>query len=182
MRQFTALELEAETLENIRRLLETLRPTAPIQWSPAGNLHITTKFIGEWPLARQPELQNALAGLPRRSPIVVSLRKVGFFPNRRSPRVFWCGIEAPGLVELAADTDNATAGLGIPRETRPFSAHLTLARIRERVTLDDTLHRAAAALPSLDFGQFEARRFFLYESQLRRGGSVYTKLAEFALS
>ena len=69
-------------------------------------------------------------------------------------------------MELAADTDNATAGLGIPRETRPFSAHLTLARIRERVTLDDKLNRAVAALPSLDFGQFEARRFFLYETAI----------------
>jgi 2'-5' RNA ligase len=182
MRLFTALEIEAEALENIRLLLERLRPTAPIQWSPAGNLHITTKFIGEWPRERLLELQTALAGLPRRSPIVVSLRKVGFFPNPRSPRVFWCGIEASGLAELGADTDNATAGLGIPRETRPFSPHLTLARIRERVVLDDRLRRAVAALPSLDFGQFEARRFFLYESRLRRGGSVYTKLAEFALT
>ncbi|MGP8246515.1 MAG: RNA 2',3'-cyclic phosphodiesterase [Bryobacteraceae bacterium] len=181
MRLFTGLELEAEALENIRRLLEKLKPTAPVQWIPAGNLHITTKFIGEWPRERLAELQTALAGLSRRSPIVVSLRQAGFFPNPRSPRVFWCGIEAPDLAELAADTDDATARLGIPRETRPFSPHLTLARIRERVTLDK-LHASIAALPSLEFGRFEARRFFLYESQLRRGGSVYTKLAEFALT
>jgi 2'-5' RNA ligase len=171
MRLFTALELEPATMENVKRLIERLRPTAAIGWSPAGNLHITTKFIGEWPPERLPELRTALAGLPRRSPIQVSLRKVGF----------WCGIEAPGLAELATDADNATAGLGIPRETRPFSPHLTLARIREPAALDK-LHTAAGALPSLEFGQFESRSFFLYESQLRRGGSVYTKLAEFALT
>jgi 2'-5' RNA ligase len=181
MRLFTALELEPATMENVKRLIERLRPTAAIGWSPAGNLHITTKFIGEWPPERLPELRTALAGLPRRSPIQVSLRKVGFFPNPRSPGVFWCGIEAPGLAELATDADNATAGLGIPRETRPFSPHLTLARIREPAALDK-LHTAAGALPSLEFGQFESRSFFLYESQLRRGGSVYTKLAEFALT
>jgi 2'-5' RNA ligase len=181
MRLFTGLELEASVLESIERLLDQLRHTAPIQWTSAANLHITTKFIGNWPGQRLPELQTKLAGLPRRSPISISIRNLGFFPNARSPRVFWCGIEAPGLAELAADTDDATAALGIPRETRPFSPHLTLARIRDRVSLDK-LHAAIAALPGRDFGQFEARRFFLYESQLRRGGSVYTKLAEFALT
>jgi 2'-5' RNA ligase len=181
MRLFTGLELEAETLKTIARLLDSLRHTAPIQWTSAANLHITTKFIGEWPEDRLPELQAKLAGLPRRSAISVSIRNLGFFPNPRSPRVFWCGIEAPGLAGLAAETDDATASLGIPRETRPFSPHLTLARIRDRVALDK-LYSAIAGLPSVEFGHFEARRFFLYESQLRRGGSVYTKLAEFALT
>jgi 2'-5' RNA ligase len=115
MRLFTGLELEAEALENIRRFLERLRRTAPIQWTPAGNLHITTKFIGQWPRERLPDLQTALAGLPRRLPIAVSIRGVQFFPDNRKPRVFCCSVEAPGLKELAADTDNAIAGLGIPR-------------------------------------------------------------------
>jgi 2'-5' RNA ligase len=180
MRLFTGLELEAEVLENIRRFLEKLRHTAPIQWTPAGNLHITTKFIGKWPQERLPELQTALAGVRCRLPIAVSVRGVQFFPDNRKPRVFCCEVEAPGLKELAADTDNATARLGIPRETRTFSPHLTLARIRERLDLGE-MSRAIMA-STLDFGQFEARRFFLYESQLRPGGSVYTKLAEFALT
>ena len=106
---------------------------------------------------------------------------MGFFPNARSPRVFWCGIDAPGLAELAADTDRATAALGIPTENRAFSAHLTLARIKERLDLEP-LQKAITALPSLEFGACEARSFFLYRSQLRRGGSVYTKLAEFPLA
>ena len=61
------------------------------------------------------------------------IQRVGFFPNPHSPRIFWCGIEAPGLDELAADTDAATAALGIEREKRAFSPHLTLARIKEAV-------------------------------------------------
>jgi 2'-5' RNA ligase len=55
-----------------------------------------------------------------------------------------------------------------------------LARIQERIDLGEMARMLMAS--SLDFGQFEARRFFLYESQLRPGGSVYTKLAEFALT
>ena len=80
------------------------------------------------------------------------IRKVGFFPNPHAPRVFWCGIEAPGLEALAEHTDGATAALGIARETRAFSPHLTLARIKERLNLQP-LREAVAGLR---FARFRA--------------------------
>ncbi|MGA2724816.1 MAG: RNA 2',3'-cyclic phosphodiesterase [Bryobacteraceae bacterium] len=181
MRLFTGLDLPAEVVHNLERLLERLRPTARIHWSLPANLHITTKFIGEWPEERLTELEAALAALESRPPIAVDIRKVGFFPNPHAPRVFWCGIEAPGLEALAEHTDRATAALGIAREARAFSPHLTLARIKERLNLQP-LREAVAGLASLDFGQFQAASFFLYQSTLRPSGSVYTKLAEFPLA
>ena len=177
MRLFTGLDLPDKVVGSLRELLDRLRPTARIQWSPPENLHITTKFIGEWPEPRLEELKSLLAALPLRDPIPVHIRKVGFFPNPHSPRVFWCGIEAPGLDALAADTDRATGTLGIPAETRPFSPHLTLARIKEKTDLQP-LREIVAAQPSLDFGRFTVSRFFLYHSRLTPKGSVYTKLAE----
>jgi len=180
MRLFVALDLPPEILRSLEALLQTLRPTARIAWSPPANLHITTKFIGWWPDERVDEVKAALAGLPRRAPIAIAIRGLGFFPNPRSPRVFWCGIEGPGLEELAADTDRAMAALGIESEKRAFSPHLTLARIKERVNLQP-LHAAIAALPGTDFGQYQGRSFFLYRSELRPSGSIYTKLAEFPL-
>ena len=181
MRLFTGLDLPAEVVGNLERLLERLRPAARIQWSVPANLHVTTKFIGEWPDQRLAELQDALGTIPARPPIAVRIHELGFFPNARSPRVFWCGIEAPGLAELAAETDRASSSLGIAGETRPFTPHLTLARIKDRLD-PEPLRQAIAALSSLEFGGFEARRFFLYRSQLRPTGSVYTKLAEFPLA
>lgn len=178
MRLFTALDLPADVIANLKQLLDNLRPTARVNWSPPENLHITTKFIGQWPEERLDELQTALSALEPRAAVPVHIRKVGFFPNPHSPRVFWCGIEAPGLEQLAAATDRATAALGIASETRPFSPHLTLARIKERLDLQP-LRETIAGLPSLDFGQFSVDRFFLYLSRLRPTGSVYTKLAEF---
>ena len=90
------------------------------------------------------------------------------------------------MPELAADTDLATAALGIAREKRGFSPHLTLARItttHNRAQLDlEPLHKAIASLATLEFGGFAAGRFFLYQSTLRPAGSVYTKLAEFPLT
>lgn len=178
MRLFTGLDLAPEVAANLERLLAQLRPTARIQWSPPANLHITTKFIGEWPDQRLAELKTALAAVPAREAIPVRIHHVGFFPNPHAPRVFWCGIEAPGLAELAAATDRATAALGVVPETRAFSPHLTLARIKERLNLQP-LREAIAALSELEFGNFVAEGFYLYHSQLRSGGSVYTKLAEF---
>ncbi|MBZ5623965.1 MAG: RNA 2',3'-cyclic phosphodiesterase [Acidobacteriia bacterium] len=181
MRLFTGLDLPDEVVRNLEELLEALRPKARIHWSPPANLHITTKFIGQWPEDRLDELKAALGTLPSRPPIGVRIHKLGFFPNPHSPRVFTCGIEAAGLEALAKDTDSATAALGIESEKRAFSPHLTLARIKDRVDLQP-MRETIAAMPSLEFGRFEATRFFLYQSTLRPSGSVYTKLAEFSLS
>jgi len=181
MRLFTAIDLPAAVLGNLERLLERLRPAARIHWSPPGNLHITTKFIGEWPEARRPELEAALRGVTGFEPIPIALRGLGFFPNPHAPRVFWVGIEAgSALAELARRTDQALARLGVPGETRPFTPHLTLARIKQPVPLT-ALQQAIARLDSLEFGRFSAESFALYLSELRPGGSVYTKLSEFRL-
>jgi RNA 2',3'-cyclic 3'-phosphodiesterase len=185
MRLFTALDLPGDVVRNLEELVARLKPAAPIHWSPPANLHVTTKFIGEWPDARLPELRAALAALPERPQFEVSVSKLGFYPNERGPRVFWCGIEAAGLAALAAETGAATGSLGVAGENRAYSPHLTLARIKDRCDLRP-LHSAIAAIPSLDFGRFTARSFFLFRSQLRdqfrNSGSVYTKLAEFPFS
>ncbi len=179
MRLFTAVDIPDDILRRLDQLIADLRPSARISWSPASNLHITTKFIGEWPEEQGEELIQALRGLPGREAIPIDIRGVGFFPNPRSPHVFWAGVHAPGsLGELARDTDRALSRLGIPPESRAFSPHLTLARIKTPVPLD-RLHQAIAALPSIECGAFTADRFFLYRSKLTPSGSVYTKLSEF---
>jgi len=178
MRLFAGLDLPEQVVENLTGMVAKLRPLAPIAWSAPANLHITTKFIGEWREERLDQLQRALAELPSRPAIEVVIRKLGFYPNGRAPRVFWCGVEAPELPRLAAETDAATARLGVDPEKRAYSPHLTLARIRERQD-SSGFSQAVAALSGQEFGRFTASGFFLYQSRLHPGGSVYTKLAEF---
>jgi RNA 2',3'-cyclic 3'-phosphodiesterase len=182
MRLFTGIDLPGEVLANLERLLDRLRPAARIKWSPPANLHITTRFIGEWPQDRLEELKTALAALPGHAPMAISIAKLGFFPNPHAPRVFWAGIQAPeDLAALAGETDRALEALGLAAERRPFSPHLTLARIKEPAPLRD-LRESIAALDSLEFGHFVADRFYLYQSHVHPSGSVYTKLAEYPLS
>ena len=182
MRLFTGFDLPAEVVRSLDELLDQLRPAARIKWIPPANLHITTRFIGEWPEERLAELRAALAGIPSHAPIPMHIRKLGYFPNPHSPRVVWAGVEAgPDLAALAAETDRALEPLGLQPEGRPFSPHLTLARIKEPVPLQ-RLRETVVALPSLEFGSFTADRFFLYQSRLGPAGSVYSKLAEFPLA
>ncbi len=174
MRLFTAIDLPAEMLERIGEFLARLRPLANLRWTPVENLHITTKFIGEWPEARLEEMKTALGRVPGPGPVAIAIRGVGWFPNTRHPRVFWAGIEAgEPLAVLARATEQALSKLGVPVETRDYSPHLTLARLKEKVRIDDV----AAAAGNPDFGTFQVSSFFLYLSL----NGKYSKLAEFAL-
>ncbi len=181
MRLFTAIALPSKVRGNLERLLARLKPAAPIKWSQAKNLHITTKFIGEWEEERLEELRAALEEIEPVGTIEIAVRGLGWFPNERAPRVFWAGVEAaPGLAELVRRTEERLARLGIPVERRKYSPHLTLARIKGPVNLGP-LRNAVAALPSTEFGSFVADRFHLYLSELTPAGSIYTPLDEFEI-
>ncbi len=181
MRLFTGIDIPYEIRRNLELLLAHLKPKADISWSPPANLHVTTKFIGEWPDGKLGEVKDALKRVAPAGPLKIAVRGLGWFPNPHSPRVFWAGLEAPpGLAALAEATDRELGEIGIPREQRRFSPHLTLARIRRPGGLD-ALQKAIAELPAADFGAWQADRFHLYQSQLHAGGSVYTKLASFSL-
>jgi 2'-5' RNA ligase len=182
MRLFAGIDLPAEVRQNLARLIGRLRPAARVKWSSADSLHVTTKFIGEWPENRLNELVAALGGLPERTPFQIAIGGLGWVPNPREPRVFWAGVHAPpALAELARDTDGVLARLGIPAETRAYSPHLTLARIKDRPPLEG-VHQALAALPSDGFGEFSADRFYLYLSERSASGSLYTKLEEYTFA
>jgi 2'-5' RNA ligase len=181
MRLFTGIDLPAEIKQRLDALIKHLRNYAQINWSPAANLHVTTKFIGEWPPERLDEVAAALRTVTAPSRIDIDIHGLGWFPNPHNPRVFWAAVHAsPSLAELAQATDEALHGLGVELETRPYSPHLTLARIKGPSPLT-ALRQAIAKLESVDFGAFTPSNFHLYRSQPGSGGSVYTKLFDFPL-
>lgn len=181
MRLFTGLEISPAVLDRMDALLKRLKPTARIQWSPIANLHITTKFIGEWPEDKLAELIQTLSAVPRTGSIPIRIGGLGFFPNAKSPRVFWAGVHAPSmLTTLAGETDRALDGLGIAAENRAYSPHLTLGRIKNAEPLN-ALRDAIQSSDPTDFGSFEATCFHLYRSKPGPSGSVYSTLATFPL-
>jgi 2'-5' RNA ligase len=181
LRLFTGIAATKEVDSRLDELVRRLRPLARIRWSPTANFHITTKFIGAWPEARLAELKTALSPLAGRGRFRIAIGGLGFFPNARAPRVFWTGVHggAP-LQDLASATDQVCAKLSVEPEKKPYSPHLTLARINSPADLG-ALHAAIQKDSSPEFGDFEAGAFHLYLSQPGSGASIYTSLAEFLL-
>jgi len=181
MRLFVALEIPSAVRENLGALLKSLRAVSPqTRWVRPENLHVTLKFIGEVLETKLAAIRNALAGARSDQPVTLDFRGLGFFPSEKHPRVFWAGIEAsPNLKTLAADIDRATEKLGIPREQRPFSPHLTLARF-EPPGLPEKLRSAIRENEVRDFGTLHTGQFHLIESKLKPSGAEYTTLESFS--
>jgi RNA 2',3'-cyclic 3'-phosphodiesterase len=196
MRIFIGIDLDPEIRSRIARFLEGVESFAPdARWVRPESLHITLKFIGEQ-TAEQVEAIGQRLRQVEGNAFDLRTGGYGFFPTAKAPRVFWIGVHAGGqLAELAASIDRATAELGIPREDRPFSPHLTLARGgggrrsgSPKWGKGDgpnqtfaVLEKRLAAMGELDFGAMTAHEFILYQSQLSPKGSKYTKLQRFPL-
>jgi RNA 2',3'-cyclic 3'-phosphodiesterase len=195
MRLFIALDIDTAIRERIARFVDGVQAFAPdARWVKPESLHVTLKFIGEQPEPAVERIKQALTTICADA-MQIQFRGYGFFPTAKSARVFWIGIETgPKLAVLATAVDNTTASLGIPKEERAFSPHLTLARGTgasgsPRRHKEDGPNRTfrhlqekLAALPTPEFGTMTARGFFLYQSQLSPKGSKYTKLAQFELN
>jgi len=194
MRIFIGIDLTEEIRARITRFLEGVSGFAPeARWMRPESLHVTLKFIGE----QKPEQVEAVAQrlhAIKSHAIETRMSGYGFFPTLKAPRVFWIGIHAgPALAELAGGIDESLSELGVPRETRPFSPHLTLARAGGRSgdpkwrkgdgpnATFAVLQKRMAAMGELEFGTMTADKFILYQSQLSPAGSKYTKLECFPM-
>ena len=196
MRIFIGIDLDAEVRARIERFLEGVEGFAPdARWVRPESLHITLKFIGEQPPDRVEAITDRLRRVEGNA-FEIRAGGYGFFPTAKAPRVFWIGIHTgPQLAELANSIDMATAELGVPREDRPYSPHLTLARAgagrrsvspkRRKadgpIAIFAVLEKRLAAIGEFDFGTMTANEFILYQSQLSPAGSKYTKLQRFPM-
>ncbi len=185
MRIFIALDIPFEIRARIVEHMERARPyAAGARWARAEGLHVTLKFVGEVKDEKLQQIKTALATV-KAAPFDVSFADAGFFPGAKSPRVFWIGVQGgEALTQLAATIDTATHSAGIAKEERAYSPHLTLARAGSAPDGRDQLKPLAsflAADPAPQFGTMTAREFWLYRSELARGGAKYTKLERFGL-
>jgi 2'-5' RNA ligase len=183
MRLFVALDIPDDVRAAIGALIAKFRHAcSSARWVRIEGAHVTLKFIGEVSAEKTADIKTALANVPFPAPIKMSFRGLGFFPSERRPRVLWVGIEAgPELASLPAAVETALEGLGIAREKREFSPHLTLARFDSPKGLD-ALSESIAKSGPLEFGSSIAQEFHLYQSVLKRGGAEYTRLATYSFA
>jgi 2'-5' RNA ligase len=195
-RLFVALEMPVTWNDALGQLQEKLRaaftaafgPQMPrLRWARPEGIHLTLKFLGETPLSLSAAIDHGLReAVEGVDGFRLQLGKLGFFDDRRGPRVLWVDVEGEqeALRELARRVDFSLSGeAAFPREGRPFQPHLTLARIPEtaarelRFTLADVL--AAVRTPRPGPHRFGA--VSLMRSHLERGGARYERVRSYRL-
>ncbi|MGD0883533.1 MAG: RNA 2',3'-cyclic phosphodiesterase [Thermodesulfovibrionales bacterium] len=183
IRSFIAIPLSVSLKKGIAELLDELKQmNADIKWVPAENVHITVKFLGDVAEDALPAIEEALSKVSasQRS-FTVKLSGTGFFPDKRRPRVLWIDIqEYQGLRELQDLVEESLISLGLKKETKNFSPHLTIGRVRTTKNLS-SLVEAMETLKGRDFGNIEVRLLSLMKSELKPTGAEYKTLAEFNL-
>jgi 2'-5' RNA ligase len=190
MRLFVALDIDPDIRERIATFRNQMRALAPdVRWVGPETFHVTLQFLGE--TRKFDEIRRALKQL-KADALQLSFRGAGFFPNPKSPRVFWVGIQSDQRLQSLADAAAAaTRLLGFERDAGSYTPHLTLARSgsgRSRPVFGERpssgLQRVRdelAKLPLPDFGTMTAHEFYLYESHLSPEGARYEKRASYRL-
>jgi 2'-5' RNA ligase len=182
MRLFLAIEPSGEARSAITGVLaratEALGPAAKaVRWIPPENLHLTLQFLGEVDPVRLEPLAAALQPPAAIEPFPVSLDRFGLFPPAGPPRTIWLGVQngAASVREVHAELGRRLASLRFDLETRPFTPHLTLGRVRDQhrgygAAVRSTL--TAIAVPPIAWRVTQAS---LFESDLSGPRPRYTE-------
>ncbi len=183
-RIFIAVPLPDETAAAVTELVEGVRATGvpgggrDVRWVRLDGLHLTLRFLGPTLEERIGAARAAvLAAASHSGPFDLSIGGAGTFPSAARPRALWLGVQDPlgELERLAVRVDQALVGAGWSPETRPFRAHLTLARadgVPAGAQIGARLAEAAAAFRVI----FGVERVGLFESLTGGGPARYTPL------
>jgi 2'-5' RNA ligase len=184
IRTFICIAIPPSIRDRIDALQKKLRSVgADVSWVKTSNIHLTLKFLGDVPQPGLVAVYSAVTKICQHfGPITLTVGESGGFPSLRNPRVLWVGL--PQLPEslrlLQTRLEEELEREGFPRENRPFSPHLTVARIRSSHNtgpLVEALMREGFAPES-----FQAQQVIVMRSQLNPGASVYTPLAVIPLA
>ena len=181
MRLFIAIALPPETSAALARIREQFAPHAGpgLRWSAAEGWHVALQFLGQ--------VTDAACVLDRlrtihAPPVPIRIDGLGFFDRAG---VFWVGVTlTPGLLALQHLVTTAMRKCGFIPEDRPYSPHITLARVKGRAASRalDPLKKTIAKSKLTLSAEFTAEEFLLYESFPTPEGSRYEVRARFPLS
>lgn len=182
LRAFIAVEIPAEIQQKIQEETAVFRKGihSLVRWVPSQNMHLTLKFLGDVsPNSVEFLMQMLRNEAAHVQSFDIHLAGLGAFPNLKRPRILYIGIQAPAALDaLQRGIEAASRRLGYEAEERPFSAHLTLGRVRQTVTAveQQQIRRAVEGTQVDLLGTARVDSVHLYKSDLNPGGSLYTRL------
>ena len=170
MRVFIAIEVPEELKKKISELQKELNIDG-IKLVEKENLHITLKFLGNVDEDKVDEIKKMLSSIKFEN-FTIKLNKIGVFPNDNYVRVVWIGCDSKELSKLGEDINDALAPMFAKEK---FSAHLTIARVKLKMELNQFLNRHK----NDEFGDFVCSEFKLFKSELTKEGPKYTIIEQF---
>lgn len=188
IRAFLAIELSEDVKSALSELTKQLDRAGIGGLKPVRpeNIHLTVKFFGDVSANRV----DSIVGTIKRAanaiqPFTLRLGNVGAYPNSRNPRVLWVGLDGDvvSLREAHRRMENALVDINIKPDSRKFSPHLTVARLRDRVSPSER-RRAVELLLKAAYQTglpIPVERLSLIRSILRPEGPQYTTLADITL-
>jgi len=183
LRTFIALDIPSHLQQLILKKTETLRNAlgaSLVRWVAAEHLHLTLKFLGDVSPANVERLTQMLRSEAELvQAFEMRVYGIGAFPGSKRPRVLFIRIQAPAELEaLYRGIESACARLGYVSESRDFSPHLTIGRLRQDIPAAGQqkirTELANTVIDSLGIARVDS--VHLYKSDLKPNGSVYTKL------
>ncbi len=183
IRTFLAIELPAKLKQDADKLIVKLKSeNSEIRWVRAANLHFTLRFLGDIEQDQVPILADKMkANLTELKPFPLKLSGLGCFPNMKRPRVIWLGGDGDleALNKLAYQVESACRECGFGKADKPFSAHLTIGRIKNPRGLEPFIEHISKI--KFESDSFDVSEVVVFKSDLSPRGPTYTALAKVGL-
>ncbi len=184
VRAFIAVDVSRQARECLVEATRGLQNAgvSQMRWVRPEGIHLTLKFLGEIDLnAVDPILGAINRAVEGSTPFTLALSGIGAFPNLSAPRVIWVGLkgdlDALGKLQERID-EEVHLTVGLPREPRAFTPHLTLGRMRDNVSAEER-RRAGKATTGVDWQadvSWQVNEVNLMRSTLGPSGAVYDVL------
>jgi len=174
MRVFAGIAVSAAIARKLSALYDALAQCGEgLKMVPAGNLHITLRFLGEIEEKQatlfSEHLTRALAGI---NPFALQVDGFGCFPDARNPRVLWVGTEkSSDLSELYRCAEKCAMEIGLPPE-KDFKGHITVARVKKRIDMR-TFRDILIRFSSENWGSMDVKNIIVYQSIIGQSGPTY---------
>ena len=186
MRAFLAIDIPEIVRQELTLLLGDLKKCGvPVRWTLPRNLHLTLKFLGEIEIKQAEQVAVLTSRLcENQKPFGLRLAGLGAFPDLNRPRVVWVGVERSGsdrLVSLVEKIESELQAVEFKRGDPPFSAHLTLGRVKAD---GPPLRKLTAVVRSNEFSSayaFDVNQITFYKSTLHPAGAIYEPIQFFPL-
>jgi RNA 2',3'-cyclic 3'-phosphodiesterase len=188
MRAFIAIELPQNIKDNISRLQAELKASgADVKWVAPSHIHLTLKFLGDIDDRTKDAVRGLLNEIASHTPpFIIKLGGLGAFPDFRLPRIIWVGLSQghDQAKTIVHQLENSLGQYGIDQETRPFSSHITIGRVRSRKNMPYLTRDlpGTGTNATEDLGEFQAGKITFFKSTLLPQGPVYEIIQETSLN